>query len=141
MCALPIFPNNDEWRSLEKLNFSFSPPLLLKYNTPKHLPFIDNPGTITVQDFEFFDEWQYPGTLNFLKSILENAERLWNTTYPSKPTIDHIKSALTIDEAIISALQKFTPIKNIRFNPNINLYDDLKDKVIDNVRLEFYLNN
>jgi len=70
--------------------------------------------------------WNY---LLKLDSFVEDLQKV-----PTKKQIDKV---LRFDSSVKEALKEYSPISDIRFSPNFNIYSDDKVCVIDNIFLEF----
>lgn len=135
---------------LRERNLRFPSCILLEYNIPHSLEYFDTAGKIVV-DYNLYTlhrKFTIPFLDNFffrLEDILIDLYDDENNIQPlreveKKLNIGFIKSKLVFSEELIDALNKYTPIENVRFSPNINVYQDGEQFIIDNIRLEFYIN-
>jgi hypothetical protein len=124
--------------------FNHLNPSFVKYNLPDNLSCIDNPGMLDAEIDNGMLLWTFPDTLSFLDDIFRELEvaldfepidDLKNTS------TDFILEKLKIQEKIIDNLRTFTTIKDIRFNNNLNLYQEEKSLIIENVKLDFKIND
>lgn len=136
---------------LKAHNLRFPRRFLLEYNIPRAIEYTEVPGKI-VLDCDLQDV-HFDYTFDFLHRIFwkleteltalfdEESEPEVSLEYISeKLTPELIKSHLVFDEHLIDSLSKYTPIKQIRFNPNINIYRNNQEFIIDNVKIDFYVN-
>lgn len=136
--------------ALRGTNLSFPSIVLLEYNIPISLEFIDAPGKI-VFDFDIL-EVTHGTNLDFLIEFfwkLENRlvefieDPVKDNFGPEKMieiTPEFIKSNFVFDSIFIEVLAKYTPIKNIRFNPNINIYFDDEEIIMENIKVDYFVN-
>ena len=129
-------------RFLREKGYDFAGPRYLKYNIPERLEFLNNSGTIRI-NIERPRILEVPRTLRIFQHIAANVFRAIHTNNQKGALIDEskVRKALQVDEHILLALRKFTPIQDVRFNSNINIYSDSKEHIIDNIKLEFFVNN
>ncbi|MFB2121575.1 AAA family ATPase [Parapedobacter sp. 2B3] len=124
-----------------ELGYYLAEPKYLKYNIPDRLDFLESSGTLRI-NIERPNAIELPRTLQVFQKV---AMHLYTTIRINKgnPQIDdsEVRKALQVDENILLALRKFTPIKDVRFNSNINIYSDSKQHIIDNIKLEFFVND
>jgi predicted ATP-dependent endonuclease of OLD family len=119
-------------------------PTFIKFNLPYDLECISIPGVIKIPIEEnTMDLWEIPPTLSFLAQLFFNIE----TSYEHEgDKIDSIDKAsfykkLKIKEEIIRNLRKHSPISDVRFNENINVYKQEKLITIENIKLDFKVNS
>lgn len=108
------------------------------FNLPKSLDYIENPGKLTftfdketnmLYNLEPFSSeiiWRY---LMRLDSFVEDLQKI--------PTKKQIEKVLKFDSEVKTTLKEYSPISDIRFSPNFNIYSDDKVCVINNIFLEF----
>ena len=118
-------------------------PTFIKYTFPNDLGCINFPGTLTAQINEFIT-WDFPETLQFierafsdLEAFIDNLEREILSDLTAPNIINH----LTIPEQILTNLKLYTAIEDLRFNNNINIYSEDKTLVVENIKLDFKLND
>lgn len=129
---------------LTRMGLSHSSPLYVKFNLPEQLECISSPGTLSVPDpegdFEFWPEFD---SLNFVVNLFWEVELHFTQGGKSKNelTKSSFLRSLKINDRIKTNLARYTPIQDIRFNENINLYKSEKLTTIDNLKIDFKLNN
>lgn len=108
------------------------------FNLPKSLDYVETPGKLTftfdketnslynMEPFSSDIMWSY---LLKLDSFVEDLQKV-----PTKKQIDKV---LKFDSSVKESLKEYSPISDIRFSPNFNIYSDDKVCVIDNIFLEF----
>ncbi|ERJ59341.1 AAA family ATPase [Sphingobacterium paucimobilis] len=134
---------------LREHSLSFPDCILLEYNIPNTSEYFNTSGKI-VLDFDLY-MLHHASSLDFIDDLFFRLEQTLLDIYDDdgdeslqrveeRLTVELIKSKLVFSEELIDALNKYTPIENVRFNPNINIYQDGEQFTIDNIRLEFYVN-
>lgn len=135
-------------------------PNYIRYTLPKNLAGIETPLTINIPlgDLDFYFEYETSSKL--IHDILTELEKAINLEYNDiidsadienyeepfletleKININYILEKIFVDENIISNLAQFSPIKNLRVNENINIFRDDKNFIIENIKLDFYVNS
>ncbi len=126
--------------ALSNLKLSFwRKPLFVNFNLPKHLAIIDEPGLISVSlkgEGGIRSENQ---STNFITGIIDRISFDKEFLYLDHDLIDRkvLLAHLTIEEKVKDNLRKFSPIKDIRFNENINIYRTDKQTIVENLKLDF----
>jgi len=149
--------NNENIRSipiiLSRIRQRFLLPDYIQYSLPKDLQGIENPITITIPFNEAFPEIDYTSDSKFILHILSRLEvklsnGIWininengDTEWVTKIDKNFIISNLHIDNSVIDSLNRFTPIGDLRLNENINIFNDDKNVIIENLKLEFFVND
>lgn len=155
-------------RNLISCFTEFSPtPLYLKFSIPESMPGIDRAGSITIPLGSEDDIWDTDLDSPFLwKAVYMVEHKVINAYYreyeesinqealgeeEDRIRFDHflietiqadnLYDMLSMDEEIVDNLRKFSPIQNIRFNKNINVFRDERKIVVENLRLDFFVNN
>jgi len=119
-------------------------PKFIKFNLPKtHWDCISIPGTLTVELRNEFTIWGYPDCLGFLTNIFEEIELSYDDSVKkTQANLEHsIYKQLKIDDKILENLKRYTTIEDLRFNKNINIYSTEKNITIENLKLEFKIND
>ena len=127
---------------IARLGYRFRYPLYVKFNLPAKLDCLTSSGILQIDLEDQFSVWNSPNSLNFIEEIFAFFEMSYDdeTDDAKKITKADIREHLQIQPKIIENIKLYTPIEDIRFNNNINLYRDEKSIVIDNIKLEFKLN-
>jgi AAA15 family ATPase/GTPase len=129
---------------LNQLGFRSIRSLLVKFNIPGDLEFINTPGIIRVEIDDDFDIlWDYNiNGLNFINDLLTNLEDKYLSDNSSIKSISRksILKNLSIDPIIKERLKRYSPIQDLRFNENINVYPEEKIITIENLKLDFKVN-
>lgn len=118
-------------------------PLYIKFNLPNKLTCIDIPGTLRIGLENEFYYWIYPDTLPFISEIFWKVESSYDVDdidTISKISVPAINEHLIFNQDIVTSLKKFTPIEDVKFNTNLNVYKDEKSVTIENIKLEFLIN-
>jgi len=126
-----------------KVGYNSINPLYLKFNLPENLDCISISGTLKIEFNEIFDRWNDLNTLYFLVDLF------WSVESSYKGEINKIKKInktsflnhLKIKEEIKENLKKYSPIQDVKFNENLNIYKDEKSITIENLKIDFKINN
>lgn len=126
---------------LRRMGYKTIYPLYIKYGIPKEIAFISVPSTIRIP-IDNDAEWDFPmESMSFIDNALWELESSYlefeKITSLSKLII---KKNLKIEKHIIQNLRAFSPIADVRFNDNINIYSTDKEHIIENVRIDFKIN-
>ncbi|WP_293897611.1 AAA family ATPase [Sphingobacterium sp. UBA5670] len=137
--------------ALRSVMLTFPRTILLEYNLPISPEFIDLPGKLII-DFDMYEGIYSIGN-NFLDRYFWNIETEFLDFFENKssdqidsqmikeiPT-DYIKSKFVFSDEFIRVLSKYTPIKNVRFNSNINIYFDELRFNVENIKIEYFVND
>lgn len=125
-------------------------PSYIRFDLPKKLSGIETPTVIQIPLADDDSFWNFEPLLpNFLwevfldteDSILTHFDEV-NVTLSAWDNIDAplLLDKLILPEYIIDNLIRFTPIKGLKFNENITLFKDDKFINIENIKLEFLIN-
>ncbi|QKJ29069.1 AAA family ATPase [Mucilaginibacter mali] len=138
--------------ALQRIGYQSISPKYIGFNLPDKLEYIATSGTFT---FEIEDllEASFDRSLNFLNSLLWSLEanigdnaiaEAKNEIISPEKIIDlvneSISNLLIPQQIIIDNIRAFSPIEDLRFNKNINLYNDSKRIIVENIKLEFKIN-
>lgn len=117
-------------------------PSYIKFNLPADLTFVATPGNIQFTKDEGSDSYfNFEGIrgllatdmIHHLEGEIEN------------DSIKHTKAAiikeLIFSKKIKTQLKKYSPISDVRFSPNINFYKDSQQLKIENLYIEFKIDN
>lgn len=122
-------------------------PRFIEFGMPLHkLKCLQFPGSLVIstRENEFIDiQWNRINSLTFIKHIffglefeyfdsIENVQRISKSSFYKK---------LIIPLQIKEQLKKYSPIQDIKFNESINIYKDDKMITINNLILEFKIEN
>lgn len=131
---------------LVSLGYEPLDPLFIKFNIPDKLEFIDNPGTLIGNIEDSFLYWDYPETLDFMSLAISGLESFFeeHSSHLENSSTAEIIENLEIEPEIIENLSVYTPIADMRFSNNVNLYRGNKGGsrsiIIENIKLEFKIN-
>lgn len=135
-------------------------PSYIRYTLPKNLSGIEDSLSIIIPlaDYDFF--FEYNTESNLLHDILFGLEEILVKEYSEavddveddlyeekflqvikKIDTEYVLKRFKINENVISNLFQFTPIKNLRINENINIFTDDKNLIIENIKLDFFVND
>lgn len=125
------------------LGFSFPPILYIQFNLPQSLDCIDLPGTIKIEISEDFNSWETPDTVPLLDDLFWKMEIAYDLGDLDVEKIEKksLLKQLKLKDEIIENLRDYSPIKNVRFNSNINIYKDDDNVIIENLKLEFLIDD
>ncbi|TAE85484.1 MAG: hypothetical protein EAY81_06485 [Bacteroidetes bacterium] len=113
--------------------------LSVKFNLPSDLAFLENPGSLEFSKNEDHDVY-----LNY--NIIGGSYMLWNILFELEQAIEsgdvrlekqEIQKKLKISKNLKDKLKKFSPIADLRFSPNLNIYKDKQHLRITNIYVEF----
>jgi len=130
-------------RFIQRIGYLTEIPLLIKFDLPVGLGCIERAGEISIETDDQYNLWSHPETLKFMNLIfldLYIEDIIKDKPLPELNASD-VYSHLKIPDVIIDNLKLFTPINDVRFNSNINLYFDGAKLIVDNVKLEFRIND
>ena len=128
---------------LRRLDYDRLMPKYLTFQIPQTLDCIDIAGIITVSfDSDGDVSWSELNTLQlvedtFLSLEAQTGYERENVSELNRKTI--IKR-LTIPEIVKESLRMYSPIADIRYGENINIYHEDKGLTIENIKLEFLIN-
>ncbi len=129
--------------TLHEFGFEVITPLLIAYNLPNHIDTVDSSGNLKIET-KLHDHSlkQVKGTFTFLRELLNDIEFEVNLINAIKlVNAKDILKRLIFKNEILESLKKYTPIKGLRFNQNINVYKKGTEITIENLKLEFLVNN
>jgi predicted ATP-dependent endonuclease of OLD family len=129
---------------LRRIGFTSIIPLYIKFNLPSNLEGISIPGIININiEDDKMDIWDDLNTLTFLRDMLWGVEFSFEMDLDKlrKITKSSLLKKLKIKEEIVENLKRFTSIQDLRFNENINIYKEEKLITIENLKIDFKLNN
>jgi predicted ATP-dependent endonuclease of OLD family len=128
--------------ALHQINVSYPNIILIKYNLPDSLIAIDKSGSIKI-DKKNNVITTIDSSTDMLTSLFMNFifnDNLW------KPPLnnlvldkEYILNKLKLPQAVKNSLRKFSPIKDIRISPNLNIYEDENRASIENIILDFFV--
>jgi predicted ATP-dependent endonuclease of OLD family len=130
--------------SINRLGYRLAYPLYIRFNLPNNLDCLTTSATLQINLEPPFSTWFNPDSLHFIEDIFSNfeisydAEAEINTT--KRITHADIRKYLKIQSKITENIKRYTPIEDLRFNSTINIYNEEKSIIIDNIKLEFKLN-
>jgi predicted ATPase len=130
-----------------RLGYGYVVPLFIKYSLPENLNFLASSSSLELNIENYYGFWDFLTGSSFLSNIFDRIERLENEegeidskkieSFSTKSILKELK----IPHQILQAVKHYSPIQDVRFNPNINIYKDEKKILADNVKLEFKVNN
>ncbi|WP_304063180.1 ATP-binding protein [Pedobacter glucosidilyticus] len=140
---------------LQRLGMRFILPKYVRFDYPADIKGIAIPSSLNIT-LEADDFWDYDvdSTLlyksyskledSFFASIDDedddDLQNKWNHAL-SNLNAENIISQMELDQEVIDNLRLFTPIKGLRFNKNISLYRNDSHLIVDNIRLDFLVND
>jgi AAA15 family ATPase/GTPase len=120
----------------------------ITFDLPQNLPWLSTPARFTVDidntvnveqfdsSFSFFFEIEFDLEFRLFDSLSEKERS--NNLLLKKGINNHLKKFISKSQ-INDALQKYTPIQEIRFSPNINIYSTDQVTIVENLSLEFLI--
>ncbi|GAA3965828.1 AAA family ATPase [Mucilaginibacter dorajii] len=117
-------------------------PLFIKFNLPPDLGCIDLPGIFrcNAEDEDYLN-WNFPKSLSFIDDILWQFESYYDEPAKIKGVaVTDILEKLNFPNEILENLAAYTNIEDVRFNPNLILYNDNESLIIENAKLDFKIN-
>lgn len=127
-----------------RLNYPLFLTSYLKYNIPNDLGFVTNAGLLKINSKNPFVE--FPETVTFIENIMWEIGELLDFSEDDEEAkvrnvrINDALKVLKEPNTVKGNLKKYTPIDDIRFNTNISLYTEGKKITIENIKLEFKIN-
>lgn len=117
--------------------------IFIRYNIPNVITAVNIPGNISI-DKKNFNTIFLQSNMQMISTFLGNFTSNYLVKYiyqKIKLDRDQILLKLEFPDSVILNLKKFSPIQDIRVSPNINIYEDENKTSIENIILEFYVNN
>jgi AAA15 family ATPase/GTPase len=139
-----IISRNSVRSIFRQMGFYFLAPIYIRFNIPELLVYLTLPGTINIPIGEDSDySWSTPTSLNWINRFFWIIEDDFFTSNSSveKITKQSFLKRLGINQSIKDNLKKLTPIKDIRFNENVNIYKTDTQIIIENLRIDFKVND
>ncbi|MFC5282757.1 AAA family ATPase [Pedobacter alpinus] len=136
-----------------KLKYLYPYCTSIKYNLPKNLFYVNKPGSITIDLAD--NLWDVSNTLSFIHNIFLDME-IDDTLNLNKTNSDNLDFTeididsinynefidnIVIPSEILENLRLFSPIKDLKFSKNITVYVDENNYTIENLKLEFLIND
>ncbi|CAM3944992.1 AAA family ATPase [Mucilaginibacter galii] len=120
--------------------------LIIKFNSPEKLDFINAPGSLKYDFDEIVGFLDYPESMNFFTPIILEVESYFealeeNDIDFNTIKVDDILDKFRVQGSILENLQLYSPVEDVRFSPNMNLYHNDNNLIVDNIRIEFKVNN
>jgi AAA15 family ATPase/GTPase len=123
------------------IGYVFPVSINLCYHLPNPLSFINESGNLVVNKNDNF--WRVSDTLSFIRYHFFYMEigflNLDNVSLNSFE--EYFKNKIKIKQEVLENLKVFSPIQNCRFNENILIYENEINFIIENLKLEFYVND
>ncbi len=121
----------------------------IKFNFPSEISWVTKPNRITIDidnDISFEDYFSELNLFAKLEGTIEYdffqeqkpKKKLRDIEYLKKNLLSHISNYFTVIH-INDYLNKYTPIKEIRLNPNINFYKAENNIIIENLMIDFLI--
>lgn len=127
--------------ALRGIDIRYGAPIYIRYSIPDHMNCItdagqikiplEEPDMVDIPDigisivYKYFLEFEYMVMANEISPLSINKKYL----------LDNILA----DDIFINNLNKFTPIKGFKLNENINIYNDGKQIIIENLKFDFLI--
>lgn len=136
-------------------------PLYIRFTMPQDIPGVDTPTSIQIPLYSDWNNWEIDFGLDFLYDLVDQIENDLNNEFNERYGADFnsdknkrrsifllgrvardgLLQKLVIDEGIVENLVRFSPIKGVRFNENINIYSDDKQITVENLKLDYLIND
>jgi len=129
-----------------KLGYKPLHSLLIKFAIPDRLDFINTSGSLKYDLDEIVGFLDYPESVSFITHLILSIESYFagleeNDIDFNTVKVEDILERFKLQELILENLKLYSPIEDVRFNPNMNLYNDDISLTIDNIRIEFKVNS
>jgi len=135
------------WGTLKNLflnlGYQYVFPLYIKYDLPNDLACISAPGSLKINLEEEFGIWEKTQTLSFIMDIFWRLESIYDESIAIKEMVKtdfYNQLQLQLQKSIVENLKLYSPIEDIRFNNNVNVYNAEKKLIIENIKLDFKVN-
>jgi predicted ATP-dependent endonuclease of OLD family len=138
----PVLPVRDVRTTLRTLGFSLYP-TFVQFNIFSPLDCFDSPGTMKLAINAEDDDYGDFNTFDFLMDLLWGVEYYFYGHREELKKMDQkiLLKRLKFKPQLLSNLRKYTPIQGIKFNENINIYKNDKFVTIENIKVDFKINN
>lgn len=126
--------------ALNRIKIHYGNPIYIKYSIPDNIGFITDAGRINIP-LEEPDMIEIPFDISVVYDCFFLFEDLVITGQiePSAINKEYLLDNILADDVFINNLNKFTPIKGFRLNENINIYNDGKQIIIENLKFDFLI--
>ncbi len=123
---------------------------IINYNTPIEIPFLNLPFNFTIDSDNYVDSDFINNKLNIITDLQysydDNVDyiKLFRKTKNETQFIEAIinnTNKIFEENNLISFLNNYTPIQNIKLNENINIYQKEETIIVENLKLEFLIND
>ena len=142
---LQFFQFRSSLRTLfDNLGYYYIYPLFIRFDLPVNLACISTSGSVKINlEEQQFGTWETPETLSFISDIFWQLELAYDEVDAIMNMVNtdfhnRLQSQLKYD--ILENLKLYSPIEDIKFNSNINLYKTEKELIVENIKLEFKIN-
>lgn len=123
------------------LGYSVVLPAHIPFSIPTEIDFVSESGYFRLFSNGKMERSDKNESLGFLDDLVSDFETKYNTAVKQKTiTQKNLSNIFKIKPEIKSNLKKYTPIQDIRFS-KINLYKNEKSVILDNIKLDFKINN
>jgi AAA15 family ATPase/GTPase len=123
--------------------FFYYRPLFIEFDLPSVIDCVTVPGMIKTSFGESYQmdlfNLKTQGFIHFLFFKIEGSYD-GDVSRIKKMTKASLLKKLKIDQKIIDNLRRFSPIQDIKFNENINIYKEDKSITVENLRVDFKVN-
>lgn len=128
---------------LQRMQYIPFYPLNIEFSIPHQIDCVNVPGILKIP-FDVTEIWDVPESFLFIVHLFYD---LMSSDFGEKisKTKSLIKSSLLkqlkLSPNILNNLNVYSPIQDVRFNQNINIYTDDKMFIVENLKLDFKVNN
>ncbi|GAB3935106.1 AAA family ATPase [Mucilaginibacter myungsuensis] len=129
--------------TLSQLGYETIYSTCIQFDLPTNLEIVNTASTIKVDLKEGIMEDGDPYSFIFVNQSMFDLQIFFAQLkggYENVSSQD-ILSWLTIDSGVIDNLKRHSPITNLRFNPNINIYNDGNTLILENIKIDFQIND
>lgn len=137
--------------AFRRMGYASTFPSHIGFNLPVKLEYIDLPGAFII-NLEELSGAEYSYGLNFLNEkiselsvgIEDELEKFEHEKISNEKILEiafnKITNLLIPQNIIVDNIKRYCPIEDLRFNKNINVYNDNKKLIVENIKLEFKIN-
>lgn len=128
--------------AFNRIKVRYGSPVYIRYSIPNDIECISSPGEIRIP-LEEPDMLDIPYGISLVYRCFENFESsvINGEMEPSEIDKRYLLDSILADDIFLNNLRKFSPIKGFKLNENINIYNDDKQLIIENLKFDFYVDD